>query len=97
MLFGGVALGLCVIAVAIIGLIMLSGRLPVRRGMQVAVGCFVLLGAPAIAASFTGFWQETRSQQKALPAFTRDEPVETRTDLPPAQYDPYAGASLRSD
>ena len=48
-LFGQVALSLCVLAVAMIGMLMLTGRLPVRRGLMVAIGCFVLLGAPTIA------------------------------------------------
>ena len=49
-LFGQVALTLCVLAVAFIGALMLTGRLPVKRGMMVVIGCFVLLGAPLIAA-----------------------------------------------
>lgn len=48
-LFGQVAVTLCVLAVAFIGLLMLTGRLPLRRGMMVVIGCFVLLGAPVIA------------------------------------------------
>lgn len=57
-LLGSLAIGLCVIAVAAIGLIMLSGHLPVRRGMHVVLGCFVLLGAPTIAAAFSALWSE---------------------------------------
>ena len=53
-LFGQVALTLCVIAVAFIGALMLTGRLPVKRGMMVVIGCFVLLGAPLIAAGVMG-------------------------------------------
>ena len=49
-LLGEVAVILCVLAVAFIGALMLTGRLPLRRGMMVIVGCFVLLGAPMIAA-----------------------------------------------
>lgn len=49
-LFGQVALTLCVLAVALIGALMLTGRLPVKRGMMVVIGCFVLLGAPLVAA-----------------------------------------------
>lgn len=50
LIFGQVALGLCVLAVAFVGALMLTGRLPLREGMRVVVGCFILLGAPAIAA-----------------------------------------------
>lgn len=90
-----VAIGLCILAVAFIGLTMLTGRLPIRRGMQVVLGCFVLLGAPAIAAGFTGLWQDARSP---APVATVNTPtVLYERQLPPATYDPYAGASLRRD
>ena len=36
-----------IIAVAVLGMMMLSGRIPVREGMRVLLGCFLLLGAPA--------------------------------------------------
>ena len=53
-LFGQIAVTLCVLAVAFIGLLMLTGRMPVKRGMMVVIGCFVLLGAPIIAAGVMG-------------------------------------------
>lgn len=56
-LLGSIAIGLCVIAVAWVGFLMLQGRLPVREGARVIVGCFILLGAPVIASGFLGFWQ----------------------------------------
>ena len=46
---GPLAVTLAVLAVAATGLMMLSGRLAVRRGLVVTLGCFVLFGAPAIA------------------------------------------------
>jgi type IV secretory pathway VirB2 component (pilin) len=48
-LFGQVAVTLCVLAVALIGILMLTGRLPLRRGLMVVIGIFVLLGAPSIS------------------------------------------------
>lgn len=96
-LLGSVAIALCVLAVALVGLLMLGGRLPVRHGMRVVLGCFVLLGAPAIAAGIAGAWQEIPASPPLAPA-TAIEPIEEpRADLPPADYDPYAGASLRRD
>ena len=47
--FGSVATVLCVLAVAFVGALMLTGRLPVRQGFLVVIGCFVLLGAPLVA------------------------------------------------
>jgi len=49
-LFGDLAAALCVLAVAFVGLMLMSGRLAVRDGVRVVIGCFVLLGAPLIAA-----------------------------------------------
>ena len=43
---------LCVLAVAFVGMLMLTGRLALREGLRVALGCFILLGAPAIASAF---------------------------------------------
>jgi type IV secretory pathway VirB2 component (pilin) len=47
-LLGEVASGVAVIAVAVVGLMMLSGRLNWRYGATVIVGCFVLFGAATI-------------------------------------------------
>jgi type IV secretory pathway VirB2 component (pilin) len=49
-LFGDVAVILCVLAVAFVGLLLIGGRLAVRDAVRVIVACFVLLGAPVIAA-----------------------------------------------
>ncbi|MBA4163086.1 MAG: hypothetical protein C0510_00415 [Erythrobacter sp.] len=94
-LLGSLATGLCVIAVAAIGLMTLSGHLHVRRGMHVVLGCFVLLGAPTIAAAFSALWSE--AAPPVPPPMIETTPEPARADLPPANYDPYAGASLRQD
>lgn len=93
-LLGSVATILCVLAIAFVGLMMLSGRFPVRRGVQVVIGCFLLLGAPLVGMMFTDVW---RSSAAAPPPAVVAEPEIPRKDLPPANYDPYAGASLRRD
>ena len=46
-LLNGVAVSLCVLAVAFVGLLMLTGRVPVRTGFRVVLGCFVLPRAHA--------------------------------------------------
>ncbi len=96
-LIGDIAISVSIVGVAIVGFIMLTGRLPLRRGVQVIIGCFVLLGAPAIAAAFTGFWHGNASELARQSHRTDPDLAAPREDLPPAQYDPYAGASLRSD
>jgi type IV secretory pathway VirB2 component (pilin) len=95
-MLGEIALGVCVIALAFIGALMLTGRLPLREGARVVMGCFVLLGAPVIAAGFV------QGGGRVADPPTSPAPLEVqldtlRPDLPPANFDPYAGASLRQD
>ena len=47
---GPVATGVAVIAVAVVGFMMLTGRMNWKHGITVIVGCFVLFGATAIVA-----------------------------------------------
>lgn len=93
---GSFATSLCVIAIALLGLLLLAGRLHVRRGVQVVLGCFLLLGAgllagelQQVAGSVAG---EGSGEEIIIPA-----PTAAPSPPPPANYDPYAGASLRHD
>ena len=58
-LLGTVAITLCILAVAFVGLAMMSGRIAVREGIRVALGCFVLLGAPTIASGVESLAKDT--------------------------------------
>lgn len=49
-LLGTVATVAAVVAVAVVGLLMLSGRINWRYGLVVIVGCFILFGAGSIVA-----------------------------------------------
>jgi type IV secretory pathway VirB2 component (pilin) len=49
-LMGNVATTVAVMAVAAVGLMMLTGRLNWRMGATVIIGCFVLFGAGAIVS-----------------------------------------------
>lgn len=49
-LLGNVATTAAVIAVAVVGLMMLTGRMNWRFGVTVIVGCFILFGATAIVS-----------------------------------------------
>ena len=92
---GSLATALCVLAIAVVGLLMLGGRLPVRDGLRVVLGCFVLLGAPLIAE---GFVATGRGLDASAPAANpQRELTDLRKNLPPSAFDPYAGASLRQD
>jgi len=92
-LLGEIALGVCVIAVALMGALILTGRTPLREGARIVVGCFVLLGAPVIAAGFVRDGSGV-IETSALPPTIAVQNESPRPDLPPADFDPYAGASL---
>jgi type IV secretory pathway VirB2 component (pilin) len=47
-LLGNVATTAAVIAVAVVGLMMLTGRIDWRRGLVVVIGAFIVFGAAAI-------------------------------------------------
>jgi type IV secretion system protein VirB2 len=49
-LLGTVATVVAVIAVAVVGLLMLTGRINWRYGAVVILGCFILFGAASIVA-----------------------------------------------
>jgi type IV secretory pathway VirB2 component (pilin) len=54
-LMGNLATTAGVIAVAVVGLMMLTGRIDWRRGITVIVGAFILFGAAAIVAGIRTF------------------------------------------
>lgn len=49
-LLGTVATVVAVIAVAVVGMMMLTGRMNWRHGAMVILGCFILFGATSIVA-----------------------------------------------
>lgn len=49
-LLGNVATTVAVIAVALVGFMMLTGRMNWRYGVSVILGCFILFGATAIVS-----------------------------------------------
>lgn len=93
-LFGEIALGLCVLAVALVGALMLTGRWPLRTGLRVLLGCFVLLGAPVIATGLlsTGLLSTGSERGYASPSQEPAYSLPPREDLTPAEFDPRSGA-----
>lgn len=92
---GNIATAIAIIAVASIGFAMLAGRIDVRRGGTILLGCFILFGASTIAGGLRRAAQSPDSLYSeavppAPPVFAR--PV--RTDAADPGYDPYAGASV---
>lgn len=87
---GSVAGVVAVIAVAGIGMLLLTGRLAVRRGAFVILGCFLVFGARAVATGLTGGAGSRSGESRSVPD---PSPLPT-TAASPKPYDPYGGASL---
>ncbi|WP_404336929.1 TrbC/VirB2 family protein [Sphingomonas sp. MMS12-HWE2-04] len=94
MALGSLATSIAVIAVAVVGLMMLRGRLQVQRGAIVILGCFVLFGAPVLAAGIRGIGSSMLPPSS--PARASPTPSSVALPMPTASsnYDPYAGASV---
>jgi type IV secretory pathway VirB2 component (pilin) len=96
LLTGSLAITLAVIGIALLGFLLLTGRVDVRRSGRVVLGAFVLFGTPLIVAGLMQIGTAGDGAPLDPPvAAAADGPP--RDDLPPANYDPYAGASLRRD
>ena len=92
LLAGSLMITICSIAIAVLGVAMLTGRFEIRRGARVILGCFVVLGASAIAAGLVG------QPATSVTAFEAPLTPPAPAALPPKKSrmtdDPYAGASL---
>ncbi|HEY0130208.1 MAG TPA: TrbC/VirB2 family protein [Allosphingosinicella sp.] len=98
-LLGTVATTVAVICVATVGLMMLSGRLDLRRGASVVVGCFILFGASSIAAGIQsvagGGYASAESSFEVQPWVPPPPPPPPPAPTAPAvPADPYAVASV---
>ena len=91
---GTIATSVALIAVAAIGLMMLTGRVPVRRGATVLLGCFVLFGAPVIAAGIRQVAGNGRSSKMDVATSLPLPAPSPAPKTPPSSYDPYAGAAV---
>jgi hypothetical protein len=96
MLLGSVATSIAVIAVAAIGLMMLGGRVELRKGAAVVIGCFVVFGASTIVAGIQsaarGYTEADGFVVAGPPPFA-SAPRQMAPAIPAAS-DPYAGASV---
>lgn len=90
-LLGTIATTVAIVAVGWVGFMTLSGRLNIRHGATVILGCFVLFGAASIAAGI-----RAAAGQSEASDFASAPPVAPIV-IPPRStpnYDPYAGASV---
>lgn len=94
LLFGPLATAIAVIAIAWVGLAMLSGRIDIRRGASAVLGCFLLFGAKGIADRLMA----TVAYEGSPPvAATAPPPVYAGTVQQRGSsnaFDPYAGAAV---
>lgn len=108
-LLGTVATTVAVICVATVGLMMLSGRIDLRRGASVVLGCFILFGASSIAAGIrsvaTGDFASAAPVYQVEPWLPPPPPPPPQAlrpaivdpyglTTPPPGADPYAGAAV---
>jgi type IV secretion system protein VirB2 len=95
---GPILTTLLLIAIALLAFTMLSGRLPLRRGSLVILGCFILTGAAEISRSMMEFVPNTPIpalpsgpapiKVQELPALG---PKPERTPSTGNPFDPYPG------
>jgi type IV secretory pathway VirB2 component (pilin) len=93
-LLGTAATAIAVICIAGLGYTFLAGRIPVRRAVTVMIGCFILFGAPSIAAGLSAL-----VTREPPPALMGSEPVapqfavapQTSSRTAPDPFNPYPG------
>jgi hypothetical protein len=105
-LLGTVATTVAVISVAAVGAMMLSGRVDLRRGGSVILGCFVLLGASSIAGGIQSVSQGGSGPVVVPPVAWQPPPPQGPAPwlVAPPQWqqppqparDPFAGAAVPS-
>lgn len=97
LLLGTVATSIAVIAIAAIGFGMLTGRVNIRHGATVVLGCFILFGASTIVNGLryaaSGVGGDT-APPVVVVAPPPPPPPRVQPSGVPAPYDPYAGASV---
>jgi type IV secretory pathway VirB2 component (pilin) len=96
-LLGTIATTTAILAIAFVGLLMLTGRIDVRRAAQVVVGCFIIFGASTIANGILAALNGRGAASPEIAAAPLPPPVlaqpsaYSKANTP---YDPYAGAAL---
>lgn len=98
-LLGTAATSVAVVCVAAVGLMMMSGRVDLRRGASVILGCFILFGAPAIAAALHdlaggGGPPPDLAEPAYAPAPYVPPPLPPPPPPRPRNPDPYGGATV---
>lgn len=90
LLLGSVGTMIAILAIASIGLLMLSGHMPIRRGVTTILGCFILFSAGTIANGLLNQWRPMTNPVVIAP----QPPAYTAATPAPAPYDPFEGAAV---
>lgn len=90
LLLGPVGNTIAVIAVALVGFSMLTGRTDLRRGGRVLLGCFILFGAGLIARGLMDLAALGGGGEIVMQTPPPPPPAPSN----PQRNDPYAGASV---
>jgi type IV secretory pathway VirB2 component (pilin) len=97
-LLGTIATIVAIITIASVGLLMLTGRMDIRRAAQVVFGCFIIFGASTIASGIMGALNGSSTAASEIATAPPPPPVPLQTPAYPkansTPYDPYAGAAL---
>lgn len=93
-LLGTLATVIAIVAVAAIGLMMLGGRIDIRRSATTLVGCFILFGAASIASGIRDA-ASLVSDDIRPPLREAPQPPPLPSPIEPKRpADPYAGAAV---
>jgi len=73
-----------------------AGRVPVRRALTVLTGCFILFGAPTIAAGLSAWVAPEQpssptGRERAAPQFATLPRASSSAATPPGPFNPYPG------
>jgi type IV secretion system protein VirB2 len=93
-LLGTVATTLAIVAIASARFMLFTGRINYRHGLSVIIGSFILFGATSIMAGLQALMTGSQTPEIAYLA-EPPPPVIPPTPSRPANYDPYAGASVQ--
>jgi hypothetical protein len=89
-LLGTAATIIAILAVASLGLLMLTGRTDLRRAARVIIGCFIVFSASAIASGIGG----TLAPAPLAPPVPEPRPAYVPSVPRPTSADPFPGASI---
>jgi type IV secretory pathway VirB2 component (pilin) len=94
-LLGSIGTSVAIIAIASVGFLMITGRIELRRAVQVVLGCFIIFGSSTVASGILS----TLSGGGGSPDLAQPAPAPLPsppavTHAPATPYDPYAGAAL---